>query len=201
MSSNTRDDISLLLARIHPAPLIDCKGADTAVCNKAGILPFLPDASIENWRILVMKPVSTHPERGPPQFQLCKGTRMGMTRFGWRDIQTGPQGGAETESLAETALREGVEELGLSLQGICALYDAGPFGFTSVSTGKKKEMWMFAAEIEDENMLLPVREVAATTAVRKWMTVSDFHHMGREDHCAILRQLTRALAPLYAGYA
>ena len=85
------------------------KLADGAVDThiKAGIVPFLR----EPYRFYLMKPVARHQALGAPKFQICKGTRMMKTAGGWTDMMA-HGGKAMAESLAATALREGIEELG-----------------------------------------------------------------------------------------
>jgi 8-oxo-dGTP pyrophosphatase MutT (NUDIX family) len=169
----------------------------SSVFTKAGILPFLPAPSTENWRFLFMKPVAARPGKGEPLFQLAKGTRMHLLNGKWQDIRDPAFVGAKLEPLQETALREGVEELGLDRAAVITCIELGEVGFTSVRTGEKKAMWLFAAELDNENALLPESSIAPTTAARAWMTLSEFTSKGREDHVAILRQAVSALEPRY----
>ncbi len=81
--------------------------------TKAGVVPFLRDP----YRYYLMKPVAKNPAPAAPKFQLCKGTRMMKVDGKWQDIREGEEAG-EKETLAATALREGIEELGLRLQNI-----------------------------------------------------------------------------------
>ncbi|MDE3061179.1 MAG: hypothetical protein KGJ06_09220, partial [Pseudomonadota bacterium] len=76
--------------------------------TKAGVVPFLRDPL----RFYLMKPVARHKDLPPPKFQIGKGTRMMRVGGEWQDIDVSVPAGAETEHLAETALREGIEELG-----------------------------------------------------------------------------------------
>lgn len=165
--------------------------------SKAGILPFLPAPAMENWRVLAMRPVARRPELGAPPFQLCKGTRMFHDGHVWKDAGPEMPGGAVWETLPETALREGIEELGLELSAIAGLYDAGPVRFISAKTDVEKWMWLFAAEMASEDCLLPESAVAATTAERRWMNLHAFNEQGRADHVAIVRSVTFALSGLY----
>ena len=94
------------------------------------------------------------------------------------------------ESLAETALREGIEELGLRLKNIKQLLDVGPYRFSSATTGKSKEMWLFAAEMASGDFSA---DVAPTTAERVWLSLEEFDIAGREDHRYILRDIESKL--------
>jgi len=106
--------------------------------------------------------------------------------------QAPPQGGRELEALAITALREGTEELGLKLDTIKTLYDAGPYQFASSATGQPKYMWLFTAEMTSRDMLAAT-EIESSTAERGWLTLSDFMIAGREDHRYILTDIAAKL--------
>jgi hypothetical protein len=135
-----------------------------------------------------MKPVSKQPELGEPEFQLCKGTRMFYENGVWQDMKTTAEKD-EMEDLSYTALREGVEELGLVIESIASLYDMGPFGFTSATSGKKKASWMFVAKMHDNAEWLPLSVIAETTAARETVTLAEFKKIGRPDHVFILEQI------------
>lgn len=179
---------------LSPSHLPLARADVQALCIKAAILPYLPAATIENWRICVMKPVAAHPERGPAPFQLAKGTRMRRAGEGWVDMNEGERAGADDETLPQTALREGEEELGLMAGEILRLADAGEVSFTSVKTGAAKTMWLFAAEMRGEDCLLPMASVAPTTAERAWMTLLQFRALGRADHVSAVEAAFRKLA-------
>ncbi len=168
------------------------------VFTKAGILPFLPAPTTENWRFLLMKPVGLRPEKGEPPFQLAKGTRMHLLNGRWQDIRDPAFVGAKLETLEETALREGVEELGLDRDKVKRIVDIGEVTFTSVKTGEKKSMWMFAAELENDAALLPESAVAPTTAARAWMTMAEYKAVGRLDHLPIIEHAVAVLERHYA---
>jgi hypothetical protein len=167
---------------IHPSS----EGAGDAII-KAGVVPFLRHP----YRYYLMKPVAKNAGLDAPKFQLCKGTRMHRLPDGtWQDMQDGKDGEIK-ETLAETALREGIEELGLELEHIQQLFDMGPYDFSSASTGRAKKMWLFAAEMRLEHFSA---EVAATTAERGWLGLDEFSVAGREDHRYILRDIERKLS-------
>lgn len=180
------EDIHSLVAQWLAAhPVADVPGAERVV--KAGILPFVRAEG----RFAVMKPVAKRPELGLPPFQIAKGTRMRREAGGWVDMREGEQADALSEPLAATALREGIEELGLVLPAITALTDLGTVGFASASTGKSKLMRLFAAEAAGREAI--AGEAAPTTAERAWLTAEEFRAQGRADHRAALERARDAL--------
>lgn len=159
--------------------------------TKAGVVPFVVDD--DGFRFYVMKPRGHIPELGLPTFQVCKGTRMHFQEaFGWRDMKT-PDASGTKETLLETALREGIEELGLKLDNITTLYDMGGFCFSSATTGKGKKMWLFAVAVESEDDFLRDAEIAVSTAERRWLTAEEFAQFGRADHQYILKEIEKRL--------
>lgn len=144
------------------------RGGYSEAFTKAGVVPFMRGP----YRYYLMKPVAKNLERGLPEFQICKGTRENQ------------------ETPTQTALREGVEELGLKIQNIKQLFDVGLYGFSSATTGKSKEMWLFAAEMKSEDFS---DEVESTTAERGWFSLQEFEVVGREDHRYILRDIENKL--------
>jgi 8-oxo-dGTP pyrophosphatase MutT (NUDIX family) len=167
--------------------------ADAESYTKAGVIPFQTDPLV----FYVMKPKGMIPGLGEPLFQLCKGTRQyHVPGVGWRDIRdevgkTAPR----KEKLVETALREGVEELGLKLGNIRRIIDMGGYGFTSATTGHGKKMWLFAAEVKNYADFLQAADIAATTSERKWLDTEEFAVVGREDHRYILEDFATRLTP------
>ena len=162
----------------------DPEGFSPETYTKAGVVPFIRHEG--GYRFYVMKPHFTIPELGAPAFQLCKGTRMQpVPGVGWQDIR-GENAGPDSETLEQTALREGVEELGLKLSNISALYDLGPYEFRSATTSKPKRMWLFAARIIDSGDMLPDSAVEESTDERQWLSASEFAVVGRADHRYIL---------------
>ncbi len=162
---------------------------------KAGLLPFIPAGEPEAWSFLVMRPRGKHPELGAPPLQLCKGTRMGLKRSRWRDLETGfkHRDFKAIEPLEVAALREAVEELGIVIERLVRMFDAGDVAFTSAKTGRPKHMRLFAAEIQGKDGLLPAEHVARFTQERRWVTAEEFACEGREDHVHTLRHVHQAL--------
>lgn len=156
-----------------------------AFYNKAGVIPYTGSPR----RFLLMKPKPKHAHLPPPDFQLCKGTRMQNLSGTWKDLGDNEPHRGIPETLAATALREGIEELGLSLHGISALYNIGPYAFASSKSTQPRHMWLFAAHLTDESALLPEAEIADTTDIRQWLTLAEFQQCGRDDHRAILADI------------
>jgi 8-oxo-dGTP pyrophosphatase MutT (NUDIX family) len=164
--------------------------------TKAGVVPFVKDK--DGLRFYFMKPAGKIPELGESLFQLCKGTRMQwMKNSGWRDIKEFSTLTGVKETLVETALREGVEELGLVLSNISALFDLGGFTFSSATTGKNKYMWLFAAEMKEDKNFLPDASVAHSTGARKWLRTAEFEIEGRRDHRYIVSDIESRLLQHY----
>ncbi len=161
--------------------------------TKAGVLPFIREKN--SFRFYFMKPAGKVPELGEPLFQLCKGTRMQLIKdVGWRDIKEFSTLTGEKETLLETALREGIEELGLVLPNIETLFDLGGFEFTSATTGKNKYMWLFAAEMKNPG---DFSTTASSTAECKWLWPQEFEVGGREDHRYIVHDIESRLSQYY----
>ncbi len=179
--------------------------------NKAGIVPFMRSPL----RYCVMKPCAARPELGIPEFQICKGTRMFYRGNSWQDIKgkykadelkaeglkaeelLAGQSIVEElpiEELPVTALREGIEELGLILENIKNIMPLGIYSFTSASQHRNIDLWLLAAEMKEENQFLPLAEIKSVTAERKWMTLAEFRKHGRADHAHILNLIEEKLA-------
>jgi len=158
--------------------------------RKAGIIPFLLGDPL---RYYVMTPVANKPDLGLPEFQLCKGTRMYKGFKGWADMKGVVPDGAELEPLAATAIREGIEELGLKLENIRHISTLGEHRFTSATNRKEIDLWLFAAEMKTEHDFLPQAEVAASTHERRWYTLEEFKKHGRPDHAHILSLVEQRL--------
>ncbi|MFW0776781.1 MAG: NUDIX hydrolase [Rickettsiales bacterium] len=162
---------------------------------KAGVVPFVPG---NPYRFYAMKPQNKVPSLGEPPFQICKGTRMHyVPDVGWKDIKEFKHRTDEVETLAQTAVRECIEELGLKMSNIVKLYNMGPYEFSSATTGRSRTMWLFASEIADQKNFLPTSEIAASTAERKWFSSEEFNVEGREDHRYILKDIETRLAAVY----
>lgn len=158
---------------------------------KVGILPFIKHESGLNF--MVMKPFAENEILGKPQFQIAKGTRRINISGHWCDMRVDDLLYADEsfhESLINTALREGNEEIGLKPENIKTLFDLGGFTFISASKGIKKPMHLFAAEIIDVTNFSPFE---ATTSETCWFTKSEFAEKGRADHVLIIKDVVKRL--------
>ena len=162
------------------------RSVDDGSCTKAGVVPFTRG---DGYRYYLLKPRGALPDLGDPPFQMCKGTRQFWTGSEWKDMRGIGLSAEQKETIAETALREGIEELGLKLDNIDALFDMGMFAFSSATTGKPKSMWLFAAEMHDMDDFLPESATTQVTQLRDWFELADFKVVGRPDHLYILEQI------------
>jgi ADP-ribose pyrophosphatase YjhB (NUDIX family) len=193
MASDIHALIRAFLQQQNVVSLVELSPLVPDSYTKAGLVPFL---NADGLSYYFMKPKSSMPERGEPPFQLCKGTRQHFQKGkGWRDIKESlvVRNILDKETLAETAIREGVEELGLELPNIVRLFDLGGFEFSSTTTGKKKYMWLFAAEIKDRECFMSAAQIADTTEARKWLPAEEFAVAGREDHRYIVEEMETRL--------
>lgn len=192
----TKDIHALIRAFLQQQRVIALEGLPSLPpesFSKAGVVPFIRENG--SFSFYFMKPAGKVPALGDPSFQLCKGTRMQFIKgSGWRDIKEFSTLTGEKETLSETALREGMEELGLVLENIENLFDLGGFEFVSATTKKSKYMWLFAAEIKNPMNFTPV---ASSTAECKWLGKDDFDEQGREDHRYIVNDVESRLNTYY----
>jgi 8-oxo-dGTP pyrophosphatase MutT (NUDIX family) len=188
MHSDVHARVHAFLQDVSVVPLFS--GSPQGRILKAGVVPFVRSGG---YRFYLMKPVARHANLVAPSFQLCKGTRMHRSDGQWRDLHEDDTKTGEQESLAATALREGIEELGLKLENITSLFELGGYMFSSAKSGNKRQMWLFAAEMKNEADFLPDAQVASTTAARQWLTLAEFDKIGREDHRPILHDIAAKL--------
>jgi 8-oxo-dGTP pyrophosphatase MutT (NUDIX family) len=168
---------------------------------KVGVLPFLPGSGPDATQVLLMRPRAKPKHVAPPSFQIAKGTRLihidGHARdMGEADLQHDP---SLRESLLETALREGHEEVGLKADNIKRAFDMGVYLFTSESTGKTKKVHMFAAEIANKDTFdaYEPSTVATLWVTREEMEARiDSRHREpvRRDHAEIVEDILARLA-------
>jgi 8-oxo-dGTP pyrophosphatase MutT (NUDIX family) len=165
---------------------------ESPTLRKAGLVPFLTAPL----RYYVMTPVASKPDLGLPDYQLCKGTRMYKCAAGWKDMRGLVPENAELEPLSYTALREGVEELGLAFENIRKLFVLGEYRFTSATNRKDVDLWMLAAEVKNAFDFLPLEKTHGTQH-RAWLTLAEFKKQGRPDHAHILEQVEERLRHAY----
>lgn len=151
--------------------------------RKAGIIPYIQGKPLKYY---VMTPVASKPELGLPDFQICKGTRKYKLGEEWHDMKGIVPEDADLEPLAHTAIREGIEELGLKIANISRMMTMGEYHFTSATNRKEVFLWLFVAEIKNPGDFLPPSQVAASTQACAWLTLEEFTKKGRPDHAHIL---------------
>ena len=163
--------------------------------TKAGVVPFMRSSPR---RYYMMRPASKIAGLGDAPFQICKGTRMHYSdKLGWHDIRKPADRLPQAETLLQTALREGIEEMGLKLTNITRLIELGAYGFASVTTGRSKSMWLYGAEMISPNDFLPAADIASSTAECRWFGLQEFCAEGREDHRYILSDIDSRLSLFY----
>lgn len=160
--------------------------------TKAGVVPFVYHDN--QFLFQFMKPVAKNASMPEPAFQICKGTRMRLDSLkGWCDMKEHETALSAKEPLLTTALREGIEELGLKLDVIAQILDVGSYPFSSEKTAKTKHMWLYALEMSSMEDMLPMSAVAGTTSERAWLAPEQFDTVGRSDHRAIVRSIETML--------
>ena len=147
----------------------------------------------EGIRYMVMTPVANKPDMGLPEFQICKGTRMYHDGNQWRDMRGNVPDGATLEALPHTAIREGIEELGIRVSNIARAQMLGEYRFTSATNRRDVSLWLLGAEMKNAEDFLPQEAVASVTHERRWMTLAEFNKEGRPDHAHILGQVEALL--------
>ena len=143
------------------------------------------------YRYYVMKPVQRAGAL-PPMFQLAKGTRRQKVGGQWIDLRNeADRAGEEAESLLETAKRESEEELGLTADNLrSAIIDLGGYEYVSETNGRRRAMWLFAAEVKHQDSFPPLDQTP-TTGARMWLSLKEFAALGRGDHYTILADIEK----------
>ncbi len=172
-------------------PVVDMtRGHQFNDVQKIGILPFVAGEK-GGLDFLLMKPRATvgHPG-GPPSFQIAKGTREATS--GTKSWNTGQQKEVtpyplRMESYLETAIREGREELGLKPSNIRRMFDLGVYSVNSETTGKPKEMRLFAAELKSPDTYF-IRPQPTTQDVR-WFEQGEGMALVKKSHMRIVQDV------------
>lgn len=182
-------------------PVVDLtRGRTYQDTSKVGIIPF---AISEKGGVdfMLMKPRATmgHPG-GEPSFQIAKGTRVAS--FGKKSWDMGRQEEAaphppRVESYLETAIREGREELGLKASNIRRMFDMGVYSVNSETTGKSKEMHLFAAELKSGANFFS-RPQPTTQEVR-WFKQGEGGKLVKKSHMRILEDVSTKLDQWLSG--
>ncbi|MDG1286718.1 MAG: hypothetical protein P8P30_04040 [Rickettsiales bacterium] len=167
--------------------------------HKAGVVPYrLGENGIEYY---LFKPSEMMPEMGDPGFQICKGTReiKNPETGEWEDYHSSTKlkeyGPENLEPLIVTALREGIEEIGLPLEEIVEVTEWGQAAFASASTGELKTMWLYPVGVYPDCPFDEPSAEHANTVAREWFDPQNRAQVEkiRPDHLKIIREIDRVL--------
>ncbi len=164
---------------------------------KCGVLPYRKiHGEIQYY---LYKPIASHPDLNAPKFQIAKGTReiKDAESNQWSDYKQLSQikSNSELEPVLVTALREGIEEIGLPLGSIIRASDWGPVDFTSASKGTVKSMWLFPLEMSADCVFGQPDVQHASTHAREWLSLSksaDYRQI-RSDHLEVIQKIDKKL--------
>lgn len=178
--------------REHPIiPLPGIVPLDASRLWLAGVLPYRWDQG--KLSCYLMRPVARKQGLPDPLFQIGKGTRMRLKEGyhrDWRDIRPGegplPNDPESVEILPVAALREAIEELGLVLDNVRSLFNAGQVVFASASSGEEKPMALFAALLHEPDYFGLPDEAHGKTAMCRWVRVPEDRAEIRGDHALII---------------
>lgn len=167
--------------------------------TKCGILPFISADSPERYQCYLMRPVASKPHLPPPEWQICKGTRLVRLHAGgqdkpWEDMEDGvdyTNKRYNKESVLDCAIREGNEEIGLINNNIKKIYNLSLCSFSSASSGKAKWMHLFAVTVVNPECWGVLD--AATTAACEWIALENMEAIARKDHFDLIKSATYRL--------
>lgn len=179
------------VAQFVPVPLKTIgwyEQAAQAGINKAGVVPFIGKER-GKMQFFLMKPAESGSYNTPSKFQICKGTREVLQDGVWEDYQ--PKKGQDylkenLEPMLVTALREGIEEIGLRMDNILKIYEWGRAEFRSEKTHQPKSLWLYLTEVRDKEAFDLPDTQHANTGERRWISLPRDKDLVREDHLKIL---------------
>ena len=134
------------LGAIERVPL-GCVASDKVLCPRAGVIIYHRDK--DDLYFYLFLPKQKPDKLTPPDFQIAKGGRTVILKNGEAfDVRTVEDliKGVTLDATLD-ALREGMEEQGLRLTNINALYEIGKVEFISQTKGIAEPMWCYAVEI------------------------------------------------------
>lgn len=148
--------------------------------EKCGVLP-VRQTSKGGFEYYLMRPIAQKPELGAPGFQICKGTRD-------------PVNGS-LERLGVTALREGIEEIGLRMGAIAHMEKWGEVSITSASSGEEKPLYLYLVHIKNGATFAEPSPHFAATEECRWKSLdrSDDVALIRPDYLGILQEIDAEL--------
>jgi 8-oxo-dGTP pyrophosphatase MutT (NUDIX family) len=167
--------------------------------NKAGIVPFVRGSAGEI-QFYLMSPRASEKYSTPSKLQICKGTREYKkpvksralwVNYGIKDM--GNVAPENLETLLVTALREGIEEVGLRISNISQIFEQGLVEFKSETSGEPKKLWLYLAEVQEKAAFDLPDEEHANTGERRWVSLSADRELIREDYQEILQGIVQKL--------
>lgn len=164
---------------------------------KCGVLPYrLVESRLQYY---LFEPGRSKPELGPPGFQIPKGTREIFDGKEWVDYQNPNQlkefGEDKIEDLKVTALREGIEEIGLPVDAIERGGEWGQAAFQSATTGGLRTMWLYPIQMKADTMFTIPNKIHANTIARDWfdIQVREQAQLIRPDHLQAIKKIDEVL--------
>lgn len=173
---------------------------------KAGVLPFHRD---EAGRIhfYLMKPKAKEGQDydTPPQFQICKGTREYQYKGEggvWQWEECKPRNrkmkeGDKPEPLFVTAIREGIEEIGLQPDSIQRSFEWGRATYQGQKVERTHTLWLYVVEVAPDTPFLgPVKGLADTGKQEwfMWPPEENKAHEVRADYITLLDEIAPLLS-------
>ena len=166
--------------------------------TKCGVLPYrMIDGKAEYY---LFKPAGDKPELGDPGFQIPKGTREIFNGDEWEDYKNKSQlasyGAENLETVKVTALREGIEEIGLPVEAIEKAGDWGVATFISASKGTEKAMWLYPLQMNAGTVFNEPDVTHANTVARQWLNINNREQANqiRPDHLQVIREIDRVIS-------
>lgn len=166
---------------------------------KCGVVVMQPTESGNNQYYMMLPKAKIEGEN--PGFQIAKGTREIYDNKAkeWINYyapnQLAELGEHNLEPLLVTAIREGIEEIGLRPETIEAIGEWGQGAFTSATTGALKTMWLYVLQLEMNAAFDEPDATYADTIARQWFRLDNAAECGkiRADHLRILQSIDNVL--------
>jgi len=186
------------LSLTPPIALMGHQKGGAAKCYLAGILPVHGKGA--DVKVYLTRPEARKPDLPPPLFQLGKGTRMLCESNAWRDQRPEDQSPFHAqEPLPVTALREGEEELGLQMENVQSLWDAGTYDFLSSTTGEAKNLALYLVSVHDPLAFHAPDRTYGKSAECQWLDPKKEGGLIKPDHLAIIEEVLKKLAAHEGG--
>jgi hypothetical protein len=194
-----RDAVLKKLAETPPVNLPardEYANPDNKSFNKAAVIPFYKDES-GDFHFYWMKPESREESNLPaPKWQLCKGTRMFNRGEEWVDFKpprSAPAEGDWLETLPQTALREGAEEIGLRMDNISQILLWGDDHILAQTDGRLISLWVTLVEVKDKDAFDAPDTIEAKTTAREWIKSGERTEEITDSHLAVVNRILPTL--------